>query len=145
MTELETSKVVRDNRAMAYLLLRVILGVNIFMHGASRILSGVSAFADGMVNMFHQTALPSGFVHLFGVSLPWIEAVLGFLLVAGFKTRLVLIVGFLLILALTFGVTLRQDWQSAGLQLIYAVIYAVLLAFREYNLVSVDRLLRKNS
>ena len=39
-----------------------------------------------------------------------------------------LVAGSLLILALTFGTTLRQDWSTAGVQLIYAAIYAALLA-----------------
>jgi hypothetical protein len=46
--------------------------------------------------------------------------------------------GLLLIASLTFGAALRQDWDSAGLQLIYALVYAILLASREYNLLSVD-------
>ena len=113
------------------------------MHGASRILAGVSSFADGLVAMFKQTPLPVGFVHLFGLALPWADAVVGLLVLAGAKTRLALIAGSLLILSLTFGAGLRQDWQAAGLQLTYAIVYAVLLAFRGYNLFSVDALLEK--
>ncbi len=130
--------------ALAYLLLRATIGINIFMHGASRILAGVSSFSDGLVVLFKQTPLPVGFVHLFGLGLPWAEAVVGLLVLAGAKTRLALIAGSLLILSLTFGVGLRQDWQAAGLQLTYAIVYAVLLAFRGYNLFAVDALLERN-
>jgi hypothetical protein len=37
---------------------------------------------------------------------------------------------------------MRQNWESAGLQLIYASIYAALLAFREKSVYSLDALLR---
>jgi len=44
-----------------------------------------------------------------------------------------LVAGSLLILALTFGTTLRQDWSTAGVQLIYAAIYAALLTLDRRN------------
>jgi thiosulfate dehydrogenase (quinone) large subunit len=135
----------RGDGAVAYLLLRVMIGVNIFMHGATRIAAGVSAFAAGLVGMFHQTPLPPAFVHAYGVALPWLEALIGLLVLVGAQTRWALIAGFLLMLSLTFGVSLRQDWQTAGLQLTYGVVYAILLAFRQYNLLSVDALLAKRS
>jgi thiosulfate dehydrogenase [quinone] large subunit len=71
-----------------------------------------------------------------------VEASLGLLLVFGLATRLALIAASLTIHALTFGSTLRQDWQSAGLQLIYAAIYAALLAFRNNNAYSLDGIRR---
>ncbi|HTZ60909.1 MAG TPA: MauE/DoxX family redox-associated membrane protein [Acidobacteriaceae bacterium] len=135
----------RGDGAMAYLLLRAVIGLNILMHGISRIHAGLSTFADGMVGMFKQTPLPGPLVHVFGLSLPWAEAVIGFMLLTGAGTRVALIVASLMILCLTFGVGLRQDWQVAGLQLTYVLIYAVLLAFREYNLFSVDAFLAAKS
>jgi thiosulfate dehydrogenase (quinone) large subunit len=58
----------------------------------------------------------------------------------GLFSRLALSAGALEILVLTFGSTLRQDWESAGLQLIYALVYAALLAFLGANRYSVDGL-----
>jgi thiosulfate dehydrogenase [quinone] large subunit len=74
--------------------------------------------------------------------LPWLEAILGLLVLIGLRTRVALIAGSILLIVLTFGSTLRQDWQSAGLQLIYASIYAALLAFLNNNKCSLDALLR---
>lgn len=51
----------------------------------------------------------------------------------------------LLILTLTFGATLNQDWESAGLQLIYASVYSSLLAYRNHNTFSVDELLQSKA
>lgn len=130
---------------LGYSLLRATLGINIFLHGLSRILAGPATFAGALIPMFRQTLLPSGLVFTYGLSLPWIEAILGLLLCLGLWTRQALVLGSLLILSLTFGATLRQDWESAGLQLIYAAVYAALLAFLAYNRYSLDELHRQRT
>jgi thiosulfate dehydrogenase [quinone] large subunit len=123
---------------LAYLFLRLTLGVNICFHGVSRLLAGPAVFASSLLPEFQKTLLPSWSVYGFGLTLPWTEAILGFLLLIGLGTRWALIGGSLLILVLTFGSTLHQDWNAAGAQLVYAAIYAALLAFRERNAWSVD-------
>ena len=108
--------------ALAFLLLRLTLGLNICMHGVSRLVTGPAAFANSLVPMFKNTPLPAWGVHIFGLILPWAEAILGFLLLIGFCTSAALLASSLLILILTFGTTLRQDWSTAGVQLIYAAV-----------------------
>jgi thiosulfate dehydrogenase (quinone) large subunit len=126
------------DRNLAYLFLRVLLGINIGVHGASRIYSGIAGFATETVSQFAKTPLPSWMVYVFGISLPFVEAVIGVLIFLGLWSRFAYCAGFLLIIALTFGSTLRQDWTAAGWQLLYAFAYAALLAFREHNVYSVD-------
>lgn len=133
-----------DDRALAYALLRVTLGLNIFMHGISRILAGPAVFAGTLDKMFQQTLLAGWPVHTFGLALPWIEAGLGLLLLLGMRARIALIGGAWLIAVLTFGTALRQDWATAGTQLIYAAIYAALLAFHGWDRYSIDILLSRN-
>jgi thiosulfate dehydrogenase (quinone) large subunit len=82
--------------------------------------------------------LPSPTVYLFGITLPFAESVVGALIFIGLWGRVTYCVGFLLMIALTFGSALRQDWTAAGWQLLYAFAYGALLAFREHNLYSVD-------
>jgi thiosulfate dehydrogenase (quinone) large subunit len=130
--------------ALGYLLLRATIGTNIFIHGLSRILASPSHFADELVPTFQHTPLPASSVRLFALALPWAESIVGLLVLVGIRTRLALVAGSLLILTLTFGATLNQDWESAGLQLIYATVYASLLAFRHYNVFSADGLLQRN-
>jgi thiosulfate dehydrogenase [quinone] large subunit len=130
--------------ALAYLLLRATLGVNILLHGAARILSGTGHFVSTLVQQFHSAPLPQSFVVAFGYSLPWIEAVLGLLVLIGLFTRVALVLGALLILVLTFGTSLLQNWEVAGLQLIYAAVYAALLAFLSANRFSVDALIHRD-
>ena len=132
------------DRSLAYAFFRVFLGVNIAVHGASRIYSGVAAFATEQVSEFAKTPLPSQMVYLFSVSLPFAEALIGVLIFVGLWSRLAYCVGFLLMINLTFGSTLRQDWTAAVWQLLYAFAYAALLAFREHNRYSVDGAGRKS-
>jgi thiosulfate dehydrogenase (quinone) large subunit len=56
----------------------------------------------------------------------------------GLRTRESLFSGAVLLPALTLGTTLRQDWDVAGIRLLYSVVYAVLMAGLGYNVVSVD-------
>jgi thiosulfate dehydrogenase (quinone) large subunit len=130
--------------ALAYALLRATLGVNIAMHGISRILAGVGGFAAGLEKQFAATPLPHIAVAAFAHALPWAEGIIGLLILFGFATRYALIAGALLIIVLTFGTNLHQDWQVAGLQLIYAIAYALLIAFQRYNVFSVDRSLSRS-
>jgi hypothetical protein len=46
---------------------------------------------------------------------------------------------------LTFGTTLCRDWNTAGIKLIYAAVYAGLLAFHHRDIYSLDMLLRGTS
>lgn len=131
--------------ALGYLSLRVTIGTSIFVHGLSRILAGPSHFADALFPTFQHTLLPAALVRLFALALPWAESIVGLLVLVGIRTRLALIAGSLLILTLTFGATLNQDWESAGLQLVYATVYASLLAFRHHNTFSVDGVLQNNA
>jgi thiosulfate dehydrogenase (quinone) large subunit len=64
------------------------------------------------------------------------------LVLFGVFLRLALFGGAFLIFLLTLGSSLLQDWNAAGLQLIYAMIYAALLAFRTRNCLSLDSLRR---
>jgi thiosulfate dehydrogenase [quinone] large subunit len=53
----------------------------------------------------------------------------------GLFTRAALTAAFLLMMVLMFGITLKQDWTTAGGQLLYGLILAVLLFARaEYDL-----------
>jgi len=129
-----------QDRQLGYLFLRLILGLNIFLHGLIRILAGTIHFAASLIPEFAKTPLADWAVYDFGLVLPWAEAAIGLLLLLGLFTRWALIAGSLVMLVLTFGTGLRQDWSIAALQLTYAVIYAALLAFREHNFFSADTL-----
>jgi uncharacterized membrane protein YphA (DoxX/SURF4 family) len=66
--------------------------------------------------MFQKTPLPAWSVHLFGLGLPWIEMILGALVLVGMRLRFALAAGSLLMFVLTFGSALlafrEKDWFS---------------------------------
>jgi len=127
------------DETLAYALLRITLGLNMTMHGVSRLIAGPAHFANGMVAQFSHTPLPPWSVHAFALAVPPVEGLLGLLLLIGLKTRTVLVAGSLWIMVLTFGSSLVQDWQIVGVQLIYTMAYAALLLLHRFDGWSVDR------
>src|SRR5260370_30739386 len=74
------------DRRLAYLMLRFTLALSILMHGLVR-LPHLSAFADGLVKLFAETPLPAAMVRPFAVSLVFVEAIVGLLILLGLWTR----------------------------------------------------------
>jgi len=134
-----------SDAAVAYAILRLSFGVNIMLHGVSRLLAGSTGFLAYLNHYFEHTPLISkSMLPLFGAVLPPVETLLGFLLLVGLFTRVSLIAGGLVMTALVFGTNLAQDWNVAGLQLIYCFLYYYLLAHRrEWNQWSLDGWLRR--
>ncbi len=131
----------RSDASIAYAILRLTLGVNIGLRGIVRIAHGGAVFADGIVKQMQPTVLPPSLVYAFAVTLIWVESAVGLMLIAGFQTRLALIVGGLMMAVLTFGTMQIENFQNAWLQLTYALVIFVVLVCRKWNLISLDALL----
>ncbi len=127
-----------DQKKLAYALLRVALGVNFACHGFFRVLSGVGAFAHTTADHLNKSPLPTQLNLGFAYAIPFIELALGLLLVAGLATRASLVVGAAFMMLLTVGVTSNQQWDVAGQQLLYSLIFFVLLFLLEHNGFSLD-------
>jgi thiosulfate dehydrogenase [quinone] large subunit len=127
----------------SYAILRFTLGITFFFHGVIRFVSGWSAFADQMVLNFHDTFLPDFLVRPFALSVPPVEALLGALLCLGLFTRLTLIAAGLWMIALVFGTTIRQDYSTVAIQLLYGLLFFVLQVWASFNRISVDTLMSK--
>jgi len=127
---------------IAYTIMRLSFGANILLHGISRLLNGKAAFLAYLTKYFeHAHLIPMGSLPAFAGVLPWVETILGALLVLGLFSRFTLIVGALVMTALVVGTNLAQDWLVAGLQLPYVFIYYYLLIHLEQNTVSLDNML----
>ena len=134
-----------QDRCMAYVMLRVTLGVDFLGHGFIRLFHGDALFAQGMAKQMADTPMPAWFVHDFGLVLPPIELALGLLLVLGLFTRWSLVAGAGLMMALMVGITLKQDWATAGTQLVYSLVFFILLYARAGNDATWPDLLRTRS
>ena len=131
------------NVAFSYAVLRFTLGTTFLFHGLTRFVSGWLAFADQMVQSFHSTFLPDSLVWPFALSVPPVESLLGTLLCLGLFTRCALIAGGLWMIALVFGTTIRQDYPTVAIQLLYALLFFVLQVWAPANRISLDALMMK--
>ncbi len=133
----------RDQK-LAYLLLRLTAGLDFFGHGFARIFTGshLGGFAHWMVGDMAKSPLPATLVLATGYVVPCVELLIGVLLLTGLATRFALILAMLLLLVLMFGITMKQDWNVAGQQLLYGLVLAVLLFGRERLELSWPALLR---
>lgn len=125
---------------IAYVILRAALGLNIFMHGFTRVYNGTKIFRDALEKEFAESFLPAKMVSLFGTILPVLETIIGFLLLVGLFTQPAIIGGSLLMLFLIFGKSIKSDWQTVSFQMIYITFYAVLAGCGNFNTISLDKL-----
>jgi len=132
-----------SDAVIAYTILRVSFGANIMLHGVSRIVMGHAAFLAYLTHYFEKAPyFGAGMLSIFATVQPWVETILGLLLVIGLATRFSLVAGGLVILCLVIGTNLAQDWLVSGLQLIYAFLYYYLLVHLNQNRYSIDGLRR---
>ena len=127
-----------SDKPIAYALLRLALGVNFAGHGLIRLHHGVAAFAHTTAAHLATSPLPPTLVLPFAYAIPFVEAALGLALLLGLATRAALITGALFMMALTIGVTANQQWDIAAQQLLYSLLFFLLLFLREHNTLSLD-------
>lgn len=129
---------------LAYLILRLTMGANMFVHGIVRI-PKLDSFNIWMVEYFQDTFLPDFLVSLLAYSIPFIELTVGIFLIVGLFTRQALLVGALLMAVLVFGSCLKENWEWAAFQMIYALFFFTLSYLIELNKFSVDSIKCKSS
>ena len=134
-----------NDRSLAYALLRISLGINFAGHGLIRIHNGVAAFAQTTADHLAKSPLPPTFIYVFSYAIPFLEAILGLTLILGIFTRVSLICGTVFMMLLTIGVTANQQWEVGTQQLLYSVVFFLLLSFREHNALALDSYLRSTS
>ena len=128
-------------KTLAYALLRIAIGVNFAGHGLIRFYIGLGQFATSTAEHLSKSPLPHGLVLGFLYLVPVIETLVGLALIFGVGTRFALVISALLMICLTLGVTSNQQFDTAGVQLLYSLVLSVLLFFYEYNDLSLDRVM----
>ena len=130
--------------ALGYATLRAAIGISMLIHGLGR-LPDLSAFILATVKLFSGSPLPAFAVAAFARVTPPVEAVIGFLVLFGFATRLGLTLGGLWMVVLIFGSALIEKYDIVGLQLIYSLIFFHLLQHLDQNTLSIDALIARGS
>ena len=125
-------------KEMGYFLMRLALGVNLFIHGVIRLGGNYDKFVNEEVAQFAASPLPEWSSNLFIHAIPCAEAVIGTLLILGLATRSVLVAGSLLMVCLIFGMGTLQKWDVVSSQMIYVLFYSLLLSFAERNYYALD-------
>jgi thiosulfate dehydrogenase [quinone] large subunit len=129
------------NRALAFGILRLTLGINICLHGVQRF-PQLAGFATGVIKQF-ANILPAPLVAPYAYALPFAEAIVGALLIVGAAQRVSLSAGALLMASLTFGTALRGEHDVLAEQLGYELVYFALLATLTWDRFSLDALLAR--
>ncbi len=125
----------------AYTLLRIVTGINYFNHGATRIFN-LPGFIDAMVKTMQDSWIPESLIRINAALVPPVELAIGLLMIIGLLTRQALVICFVLMAILMYGITIIQNWDTASSQLIYNIVLFILLAGLNFNQVSVDAWLK---
>jgi len=128
--------------AIAYLLLRILIGVNYFNHGFTRIFN-IPGFVEATVKQLADSYFPEFLVRINSYLVPPVELIVGVLITIGLATRSALIVTFALMIVLKLGVTSVQNWSAATSMLSYGIVLFILLAGNSFNIYSLDHWRRK--
>lgn len=124
---------------LAYSVFRFTLGINLFFHGAMRLITGLDAWVTMQAAAFvNDPLLPMWSVKAFLYVLPFIEVALGALTALGLYTRWALLAGSALMFVLVFGNLTRQDWGTVGNNMHYVLYYALMIAALRYNCFALD-------
>lgn len=121
----------------AFVLLRVLTGLDFFGHGYARTFTGtyLQGFAEGMQKSMASAPLSPDLVLIVGYVIPIVELLIGTCLILGIFTRMALTAAFGLMFVLMFGVTMKQDWNAAGQQMLYGlVLFVLLFIYDRYDL-----------
>src|SRR5205085_11426746 len=101
-----------NHREVAYALLRVTLGVVFLFNGVEKFMGGLGNFVGGMNQRF-AGKLPAALVMPFAYALPFMEVLCGALLLLGLFSSIALVLSGLLLVALTFGTVMLNDFPRS--------------------------------
>ena len=136
-------KFLQRDLPVAYLLLRLTMGIHMIAHGGVRLpilgqFAADTRKAFAAVNLLGLPLFPDWLVSIICYVIPPVEFVIGILLTVGFKTRLASIVGNIVMLILMFGTVAQKNFSVAHLMWFYVLIFAALGALNFVDRYSLD-------
>lgn len=125
-----------SNEQLAYALARITMGAAMFGHGLVR-MPKLAGFRDWMVKLY-DGVMPAQLVGAFATILPFIELLIGLLLIVGLFTRSALVAGAILMIVLILGSCMKENWEVVGSQMIYGLFYYFLIRNLALNAIAID-------
>ncbi|MDO6437378.1 DoxX family membrane protein [Cyclobacterium sp. 1_MG-2023] len=125
-------------KSVSYLMVRLGIGISMLGHGLVRI-PKLKTFSEGMINNFQDSLLPEFLLIPFSFALPFIEFLLGVLLIIGWQTKRAAIGGGCIMLALIAGTSLIENWSALPSQMIHLLFFVLVYEFNEANTFALDR------
>lgn len=132
-----------NHKQVAYVLLRITLGIVFLFYGVIKFVLGRAAVAAGIGQEFNKTFLPHALVTLFANVLPFLEVLLGLCILLGVFTVIALGLTAALMVALILGQVVAMNAGIVANNLIYSIILFLLLFFAEHNTLCLDQLWAK--
>lgn len=126
------------NPELAFVLGRLLLGINFLMHFLVR-LPKLAGFRAGLVKQFAATPLPAPLVEAFAAALPFVEGGIGLLLLLGLFTRPALVAAMGVMMSLVIGSSLLEEWATVGSQMGYGLFIFALILYCQHNRLCLDR------
>lgn len=114
-------------------LLRLGLGVLMLYAGAAKFMSGLPKFYQGMETMFGPTWMPGIMWRPYAYAIPYVEIILGVLLIVGVARFWVGIVNALYILGLAFGMQVMQKHDVVAANYMYFAIATAYVILSKYD------------
>ena len=103
----------------AFFFLRLPVAVSLLGHGLVR-LPKLSSFSDWMVTTMEKSMIPTCLIIPFSYILPIAEAILGILLLIGFKPKYTIYASLILMSILIFGSCSIENWSAIEAQLLHS-------------------------
>jgi thiosulfate dehydrogenase [quinone] large subunit len=132
-----------QNSKYDYFFFRLPVALSMLGHGLVR-LPKLEVFSQWMVTYMEKSFLPAALVTPFSYFVPFVELLVGLLLLIGFLTRPALYLGIALMAVMVFGNTTVEKWDAITPELIHAGYMAGLLFTIRYNTFSLDAFLKRN-
>lgn len=111
-----------------FFFLRLPIAISLAGHGLVRI-PKLQAFTEGMVKSMEKSVIPDILITPFGYLLPFLEAILGIVLLIGFKPKPTIYASLTLMSILILGSSSVENWSAIEAQLLHSLYLFVLLWF----------------
>lgn len=148
LKKLESFDISLQNFALPYLFIRLTIGVNMLPHGAIRFqyldqfaIRIAEQFAE--VSFFGITIIPYDVAYTYAILLCGIEAIIGIMLLIGFKVRLAGLIGGFMMVTLMFGKSIQHDWDIVSSMWMYVVFFFFIAIANQYDKYSLDWILKR--